>query len=499
MGEWNARGPVEPGSDTPTDEPEVTVRVSRLDDRDGLGWALSARSLTPRQRALRGAGVVLSLVVALLLVIGGPATVGAWLSVLSAHLRIPTPPVATFTPGITNIPLPSALEGQTPLSIAAANGQPGTVALCWMGLHPVNGQLLPQPMVAFTSTSGRDWQVLAAPTAPGSMQSCSLTPDLLPHPQVLVALDPTIPDTTGCAQPTLELLDETTLSWQAIPWPAAVCANVMAHPVGVIGDTNSGFFLVGNAVYAWESTGLLSTSLGTRASGILKTVDNGQTWDTLDGHLAANTTLRLIGARTDGQLLVQTAAPTSQGTTNTLWQTSDDGASWFNRGNLPGANPRVVVTTNPIQSGTAGWGMLYVESTPLKQGKPQTGAVQLAMAQLTEQWTSIPLPPSASAAAPTPGAPVITSLSVGPEDSLLLTDNRNNEQQTTGQFTPPQNLWQWVPVENAWRLAGSTLAQNTILSTIAWQGNTLTCWLLQIYAGLPPAFTMRALRVAGTS
>lgn len=473
MGESPVRG--DPADDADDADAADAARVSRINGGGAdAGQPLLFRRLSPRQKALRALVVVVPVLVIVALVSGVPTALSAWIATWGQSASSHSTTVATFPASVASVSLPKDVVSQQQLSVAALGDQ-GWLIICWMKLAQVDGRQVLQPEVAVTYDGGVGWQEMPIPNVPGAL-NCSLVAGEV-EPYVLAVIGHLNTQGGGCVEPELEVLDVGALQWQAVPWPTAACQNTFA---------NSGFpatgptlALVGTTVYAWNATGLLSRDDSNHAGRILETDDRDHSWRALDASFDPTALVSLVGVQQGGQLLAETRS--ADGTTDTLWQSSDDGNHWENRGKLPGANARVSVATDAGEDGSGNWGRLYVSYDTLPGSVPAPTGPFLGTSTLGQVWHPVLLPPSVSlsvspAALPT-GTPIITSLVVGPDDTLILTNYRP---QGTGQpiTSQPQNIWQWDPTSNGWTLANKAIAANAYLAAMSWSEGTLTYWVV---------------------
>ncbi|HZC06816.1 MAG TPA: sialidase family protein [Ktedonobacterales bacterium] len=440
------------------------------------------RTLTLRQRILRGSGITLVVALTIYLLAGGPGLTLVALhqagAAINARLHPPVPQPTLEQRGYTFIKSPPGAYNLPQMSVAPAMGKDNAAWTCWTSRLSSSSQASSGAWTTqayYTSTGGAGWTALKLPQL--TAQDCSITADSQRSDSALFVLDQGQAPDGSCIAPYLYLTNDTGASWTHVPWPLGpsdgACQFQTSLQNGTIYIWSTGQLLRGFNAYA-PPTGRLVVSR-----------DAGQTWSVADTGLDDSTEYDIIGFRPGGHILASIADVRGSGGSALLMSSDDYGASWRSLGPLPGDFPQVAISTDDGVTDHGGWGRLYALSRTEINGQPSIPPqYELATAYAGQGWTPIPLPPLDGEANATSiwNQPIL--LGVGPARSIEV--ERGIVEAANAQLSPSRRLWVWNPAVRQWLLDPQVVPGNLELQGAAWRAGTQTYWVTTLQLGVPP-------------
>lgn len=438
------------------------------------------RSLTLRQKALRAGGMLLLVLLAVYLVIGGPAaTPGFFATVggaVNARLHPPKPQPTLAERGYTFIKSPPGSYNLPEISIAPVVDHANAAWACWSSPFSAGAPRGVWSAEAFyTDSGGSHWNRLPLPQSTGL--DCSALADGQNGANALIALGQGLAPDGSCIAPFLYLTTDTGASWIKIPWPLGPSEAACQFSAA----------LEGGVIYLWSPTPLVrGTSPYASPSGrLVVSRDQGQTWALADTGLDDVTQLNIIGFRPGGSILAEIADVHGNGSSSLLMASDDYGASWRSLGDLPGAFPQVFVSSDHHASDPAGWGRLYVLSRTVINNSPSVPPVYaLSTSYLGGKWSDVPLPPLAAGQASTATANQPLVIGVGPAGSLEV--ERGIVESHNAQLSPARLLWVWDPLHSEWLQDPQGIPGNLALEGSSWRAGDQIVWVTTLQLGVPP-------------
>lgn len=468
------------------DEPDFIL------EDGGLVLEAAERAQQPRlpspRKLRRGALVVALIAVATLIVLGGPGSVAALLGPLApaaqAHdlLRHLDQGQSWST-----VDAPDAAGDNPSVRVVPANGAASMAYACWVDVSRPQLDLAPGPLsLASFDVRKRVWHTLPSPAA--NAVRCDFAPDTTDTRSALLILWNASLYDTHCPLPNLYLTHDQGASWAPVAWsPAALPSCDLT------------FRLVAGHLYVFSSDRLLApAALPPHTAGqIVVSDDQGRTWRAADTGLAELASVEVVAFRPGGHILAQ-AEQQVPAASFSLWQTSDDGATWQYVGRLPGTDPRVYASSDPREPDGL-WGPLYLASTTPIGAYAPAGTVYLAVAQvpatlalapalpgaLALHWQPLPPPPVPATLIGRPFGASLGDAAEGPAGALLYLQPVTN---TTPYIILPQfRVWIWHPAAGAWTLGHYSIPPNATLQGVSWGGtpaDMMTVWLTTFGGGL---------------
>jgi hypothetical protein len=438
------------------------------------------RSLTLRQKLLRGAAISLLITLTLYLLIGGPAATGATLThigdAINARLHPPKPQPTLAERGYISIKSPPGAYNLPQISIAPAIGQGDSAWACWSSPFAQHTQPGAWSARAFyTQDGGAHWNPLALPQTVAL--GCSVLADGERADSALVMLTQGLAEDGACIAPSLYLTADTGASWTSVPWPRGPVGSACHYQAALQGD----------AIYLWANNPLIQgTNRDLPPTGrLIVSRDAGQTWAPADNGLDDIARLAIVGFRPGGHILASIANMRGSGSSSILMRSDDFGGSWSSLGALPGAFPQVFVSSDGSVTDHDGWGRLYVVARTVANGLPSVPPTKtLATAYIGEPWTSIPLPPLAPGADPSALSSQPLVIGVGP--AATLEAERGIVEARDAQLSPSSHLWVWNPTQREWLLDPQAVPGNLELQGAAWRAGDQIVWMTTLQLGVPP-------------
>ncbi|HEX6798876.1 MAG TPA: hypothetical protein VF116_14295 [Ktedonobacterales bacterium] len=468
------------------DEPDFIL------EDDGTVLEVQARArgpgLSARQKLRRSTLAVAVVVIAAVILLGGPGPTAALLNPLpgSAQARA-LPRILDRSQAWSSADAPAAAGDNPRVRITPVSGPTQMAYACWVDVPRQQLDLVPGALgLASFDVAQQQWHALAPPAVVAIR--CDLVADATnPQAALLIVWDTSVNDTT-CALPDLYATRDSGASWARVPWSPDAVPNC-----------DLTFRLVAGHLYVFSSEPLLAPAiLPPRTAGtIVVTADLGRTWHAADTGLAGLTAIDVVAFRPGGHILAQgeQQLPT---TSDSLWQTGDGGASWQYLGRLPGTAPRVYASSNPLQTAN-GWGPLYLTSrSPLGPYGP-SGVLYFAAAQVPAaplltlpgaltpplRWVSLPPPPVSDALSGRPFGATLGDAAQGPDGTFLYLQPVTN---TTPYIIVPQyHLWVWHPTAQVWTQAHYSIPPNATPQGVSWGGarlSVMSVWLTTYGGGL---------------
>jgi hypothetical protein len=439
-----------------------------------------SHSLTFRQKALRTGGMLLLVLLAVYLVIGGPAATPGVLSsagdALNARLHPPKPQPTLAERGYSFIKSPPGSYNLPEISIAPVADHANGAWACWSSPFSASGPRGVWRAEAFyTDSNGAHWSRLQLPQS--AALECSALADGENSANALVALGQGLAPDGSCIAPFLYLTTDTGASWTQVSWPSGPSEAACQYSAA----------LEGGAIYLWAPTPLLrGTSLYTPPTGrLIVSRDGGQTWALADNGLNDVTGLDIIGFRPGGAILADIADVHGNGSSSLLMASDDFGASWRSLGDLPGAFPQVFVSSDHHASAPAGWGRLYVLSRTVINNSPSVPPTYaLSTGFVGGKWADVPLPPLVAGQSAIANANQPLVIGVGPAGSLEV--ERGIVESRNAQLSPARLLWVWDPIHSQWLEDPQGIPGNLALEGSSWRAGDQIIWVTTLQLGVPP-------------
>ena len=439
-----------------------------------------SRSLTFRQKALRAGGMLLLVLLAVYLVIGGPAATPGFFArvgdAVNARLHPPRPQPTLAERGYTFIKSPPGSYNLPEISIAPVVDHANAAWACWSSPFSAGAPRGVWSAEAFyTDSGGSHWSRLPLPQSTGL--DCSTLADGQNSANALIALGQGLAPDGSCIAPFLYLTTDTGASWIKIPWPLGPSEAACQFSAA----------LEGGVIYLWAPTPLVrGTSPYASPSGrLVVSRDHGQTWALADNGLDDITQLNIVGFRPGGSILAVIADVQGNGSSSLLMASDDYGASWRSLGDLPGAFPQVFVSSDHRAADPAGWGRLYVLSRTVVNNSPSVPpAYALSTGFLGGKWSDVPLPPLAAGQASTATANQPLVIGVGPVGSLEV--ERGIVESHNAQLSPARLLWVWDPLHSEWLQDPQGIPGNLALEGSSWRAGDQIIWVTTLQLGVPP-------------
>ncbi len=438
------------------------------------------RSLTMRQKLLRGAAISLLVALTLYLLIGGPATTGATLSrvgdAINAQLHPPKPQPTLAERGYISIKSPPGANNLSQISIAPAIGRGDSAWACWsspFARHTRSGVWSARAF--YTADGGAHWNPLALPQT--AALGCSVLADGERAESALVLLTQGLATDGACIAPSLYLTADTGASWTSVPWPRGPAGSACQYQAA----------LQGGAIYLWANNPLVQgiNRYLPPTGRLIVSRDAGQTWALADNGLDDSAGLNIVGFRPGGHILASIANARGSGSSSILMRSDDFGASWSSLGALPGAFPQVFVSSDSSVTDHDGWGRLYVVARTVANGLPSVPPTKtLATAYIGAPWTPIPLPPLEPGANPDALSSQPLVIGVGP--AATLEAERGIVEARDAQLSPSSHLWVWNPTRREWLLDPQAVPGNLEMQGAAWRAGDQIVWMTTLQLGVPP-------------
>lgn len=459
MADWAPRRAYPPLSG-PEDDDEDELDSSFVLEGGGRPFD---QPLTPRQKLARGGLACAVILLTAFFVLGGPSAAGAFLQGL--HPSAAAFSSARAAPSSLAFLAPPSVTSISPsLRISPAAGNRGDAYACWTDFRP------PRAVhYAVLSNSRSRWTLLPAPSASGAR--CALAADTLREMWVAMAVYAPVSSNTpktACALPQLFLSQTGGNSWQHISWPnqwVSACDVSVTLTDGHLYATASDPLLIRNALEEGAPERIMTTE------------DAGKTWQVADEGLPFTSSASLVGVRPGGHLLAETTGD-AQAAAGTLWESATNGAGWESLGRLPGINPVVEVSADPTVTGEGGWGRLYVIAARSAGGVPGgQGTLLIETGFPGRGWSPVALPPPQAGQDGAPSSQ-FTQAVAGPGDTLVLM--LVGPDLTRDDFSPPEYLWTWNPVQRTWRQASFLVPQNSVFQGTTESGGQMRIWMTQV-------------------
>lgn len=441
-----------------------------------------ARSLTRRQKMLRGGIALLVVVATAFFLLGGPGATASLVESLHQRVAVAAPIPLARVEQLAAVRLPPGSATIATLRVSPAAGGIGAAYACWVSPRAVvNDVEVGRLHVAALGGAAQSWRDVTPPVA--SAVRCAITADSVSPRTAILSVYTHTGSGAACTLPTLYLTADGGGTWQPVAWPDA---NTRACSVGL--------GLAQDTIYATSSEPLVPAAGRPAGTGghVIVSEDAGRSWhvaDTTPGAAAGFALLdigfALLDIRPGGRLLAE-ATDASKRNAVALWESRDDGRSWRSLGDLPGADPQVYVSLDPAETGDGGWGRLYL-SAHNAAGQPF-----FATATAGSGWRTLPALPLASADDGVEGGD-FTSAGVGPDGLLFVTRTLVGSNAHT--FTPQRAIWIWEPRHGAWLFSPVGLPPNTLEQGVSWSRQGMTLWMTIIHQGIPPTVQIATLTV----
>ena len=439
-----------------------------------------SHSLTFRQKALRAGGMLLLVLLAVYLVIGGPAATPGVLShagdAINARLHPPKPQPTLADRGYTFIKSPPGSYNLPEISIAPVIDHANAAWACWSSPYSASGPRgVWSAQAYYTDSNGAHWSRLQLPQSAGL--DCSALADGENSASALIALGQGLAPDGSCIAPFLYLTADTGASWTQVSWPLGPSEAACQYSAA----------LEGGAIYLWAPTPLVrGTNPFAAPSGrLIVSRDGGQTWALADYGLNDVTGLDIIGFRPGGAILADIPDVHGNGSSSLLMTSSDFGASWRSLGDLPGAFPQVFVSSDHHASDPAGWGRLYALSRTVINNSPSVPPMYaLSTGFIGGKWSDVPLPPLVAGQSPVATANQPLVIGVGPAGSLEV--ERGIVESRDAQLSPARLLWVWDPIHSQWLQDPQGIPGNLALEGSSWRAGDQIIWVTTLQLGVPP-------------
>jgi hypothetical protein len=473
-----------------SETPQAAIRHTTTSER--LGWR---GALSPCQKALRTAAILLLIAATLLALLGGPvaAIAGARSAgvALDEWLHPPTPQPMLPKRDYTAIKSPPGSYNLSTMSLAPAVSPKGAAWDCWTTPYPPHkGGEVWTAHAYYTSDGGAVWQKLTLPLK--TAQDCTVIADSeTAGSALLIFVSPYTYRTYngGCPAPTLYLTTDTGATWTRVSTP--VIASVLACQINTA--------LRHGAIYLWADQPILSdTSPYIPPTGrFIVSRDEGHSWTPADAGLDDSSGFTIVSFRPAGHILAIIADTRTSGSATRMLESDDFGASWRDLGAIPGAFAQVYASDDNTATDHGGWGRLYALARTESHGLPLLPAsYTLATAYAGQRWTHISLPPIAPGATLNPQSLQPLALGVGPAGALEL--ERGIIESQNAQLSPSRLLWLWNPIRKLWLLDPLPIPGNLRVMGASWHAGDETLWFTTLQLGVPPTLQIstKAIPVA---
>lgn len=439
-----------------------------------------SRSLTLRQKALRAGGMLLLVLLAVYLVIGGPAaTPGFFATVgdaVNARLHPPKPQPTLAERGYTFIKSPPGSYNLPEISIAPVVDHANAAWACWSSPFSAGAPRGVWSAEAFyTDSGGSHWNRLPLPQSTGL--DCSALADGQDSANALIALGQGLAPDGSCIAPFLYLTTDTGASWTKVPWPLGPSEAACQFSAA----------LEGGVIFLWSPTPLVrgASPYAPPSGRLIVSRDRGQTWALADNGLDDISQLNIIGFRPGGSILAEIPDVQGNGSSSLLMASDNYGVSWRSLGDLPGAFPQVYASSDRTETSHGGWGRLYVLARTLVDNSPSVPpAYALWTGYVGEPWSAVPLPPLRHGASETANANQPLVIGVGPAGSLEA--ERGVIDYPNAQLSPARRLWVWDPAHTQWLLDPADVPGNLALEGSSWHAGDQIIWVTTLQLGVPP-------------
>jgi hypothetical protein len=468
------------------------------EDGSWTGGITAFRSrLTRRQKLGRGSVAICAVLLALVLLLGGPGAVGALLdapakaaSASSSVGLLPGQHTATY-------PTPSGFRFNLTTHIAPSSGPDGLAYACWLQFaNPHHDGDTGALQLGVLDPHARRWNALVPPAA--AAVRCEMFAGGGTQDAALLVLHDEPSDATTCGVPRLFVTSDRGASWQPVSWPSAAVPN--CHLT---------YALVGGLIYLASVEPLLPSAAGGAGgiSGRLLVSDNlGRSWRTADESLAPFPDFTPIAFHFGGGILAQTGQRVPL-RASVLWESDDAGRTWRWLGVLPGTSPRVYASSDTSHLGRGNWGRLYLSSSTSLGAAADASGNYFATAVIPSafsrafttlivpglRWMPVPPPPIGSDLRGRAFAELTGSAAEGPDQSFLYLQSIGSAPPF---LTPAYRVWAWHPDTGLWSSSRFRISWNTRIQGVAWDNGQLNVWLEPI-GGLLTA-RVRALNSAIT-